>query len=647
MWIPDRLIIKNFMSIEDGELEFNQGKATVVVGINEFDKGQSSNGSGKSAILEAISIALRNKPLREECSTKDLVRKGCTSSEIMFSLTNSLYNRSMTIKRIIHNNTKSSELVLIIDKIEKKLTSVDEGKVEILKQLGISEKDLINFYLLNKEKYKPFHKMSDSEKREMIDRFSQSNMVDCVFDEIDSVIKSLEFQSRQLVDKSIKWDTKVNLYADDISDQQRELELLENDTEQSEGDRSKSTIEQEIEDKRELIEELKEDKEAQKTFIKQHQELLDKLEKVDEIELKIKKHKKIQAEIDEDIEDIDKDLIQAKKELRKLEQELLGVIKCPSCSYEFTVSEKPLDQSQIDNHRRAKKSKEKNISSFSKELEEAQLDESAVKQKIKKLEEKIQAINRERRQINATINTHNETIAGIDEGISNEEQFIRDLMQEINELATSDKQQVREQKIKLIEKDMEKKQLLLQEASWFHTLIKDNIAILEQERIIQVEQQSIFEQFKIHLSNQSIGALQAHANEYLRKTGSEFEIRLDGFKINKNKSISSKISVTVFKDGIESLFGPLSSGEKTRIILSLIIAPQMLINSTCPSGGFDLLFLDEIIESIDSKGIVGCLHSLNQIDRTIMFVTFGQFDQEYPYVLTVNKQPNGIARIIS
>ena len=110
MWFPKKLIIQDLMSIENATIEFSNGSATLIYGKNDFDEDQESNGSGKSAILEAISIALRNKPLRD-ATTSELVREGSKSSVIKFELTNSITKQTLLIERIIHSNTKPSELL--------------------------------------------------------------------------------------------------------------------------------------------------------------------------------------------------------------------------------------------------------------------------------------------------------------------------------------------------------------------------------------------------------------------------------------------------------------------------------------------------------------------------------------------------------
>ena len=64
MWRPIKIKIENVLSHVDTEYTFNLGVCTVIYGQNLTDNGASSNGSGKSTIFEAISLALFGKTLR-------------------------------------------------------------------------------------------------------------------------------------------------------------------------------------------------------------------------------------------------------------------------------------------------------------------------------------------------------------------------------------------------------------------------------------------------------------------------------------------------------------------------------------------------------------------------------------------------------
>ena len=155
MWTPKKIVLKNFMSHESTEFEFVNKRAVMVFGENLTDKGQKSNGSGKSALIEAISLLLIGTPLRNDVSTKELVREGEGSFEILIELINA--DQELSISRTVFSNTKSSELMIKMNgKIPKALVVNSDKKVDvrdgekfIISTLGISKDDLRNYFIIS------------------------------------------------------------------------------------------------------------------------------------------------------------------------------------------------------------------------------------------------------------------------------------------------------------------------------------------------------------------------------------------------------------------------------------------------------------------------------------------------------------------
>ena len=75
----NKIKIENFLSIKEAEIDFEDFSELVrVVGINNDTKPKSSNGAGKSSIIEAIAFALFGKTIRKttEKSLANLHTKG-------------------------------------------------------------------------------------------------------------------------------------------------------------------------------------------------------------------------------------------------------------------------------------------------------------------------------------------------------------------------------------------------------------------------------------------------------------------------------------------------------------------------------------------------------------------------------------------
>ena len=147
-----------------------------------------------------------------------------------------------------------------------------------------------------------------------------------------------------------------------------------------------------------------------------------------------------------------------------------------------------------------------------------------------------------------------------------------------------------------------------------------------------------FKSFKSFLANKSITSIQDYCNYYLQQMGSKIEILLEGYKVLSNKKLKEEISVTV-KRGLDAAsYGTYSGGEKGRVDISCNIAIQTLINLNSPTGGLDLLILDEVMDSVDSLGLENIIRSLQNIDRTIMIVSQVEVLSIKEHTITIIKQ---------
>lgn len=110
MYKPTHLVVKDLISHQHTEYAFRNGQAIIVVGQNLDDANQKGNGSGKSAIIEAIAIAITGDSIRN-ASVKDLIREGCKEAEVELTLHNSLLACELKISRKL-SLTKSSQVVI-------------------------------------------------------------------------------------------------------------------------------------------------------------------------------------------------------------------------------------------------------------------------------------------------------------------------------------------------------------------------------------------------------------------------------------------------------------------------------------------------------------------------------------------------------
>lgn len=183
MWKLINIQAQNIISFRDLDYTLNQDVSTLIFGNNLDNDSQSSNGSGKSALLECISIALTGDTLRK-VKTDEMINDAADEAEVEVEFLNTVTNESFFVKRNIYRK-KAQEVVCSfflngeqIRQEESAQPSVNDYNKYILEVIGLTKDELFNNCVLSKHKYSCFLTASDSVKKEIINRFSNANMVD-------------------------------------------------------------------------------------------------------------------------------------------------------------------------------------------------------------------------------------------------------------------------------------------------------------------------------------------------------------------------------------------------------------------------------------------------------------------------------------
>lgn len=183
MWHLKNICAKNLCSFLELEYSPKQGAATLIFGNNLDSDSQNSNGSGKSALIEAVAIALTGEPLRK-VNVDEIINDSQNDAVITAVLVNNVLGEQMTINR--HLSRKQPQVVQVIkqygpydtDTEEISQASVLDYNKYILDQLGLTKDDIFANFILTARKYKSFLASSDKEKKELINRFSNGILVD-------------------------------------------------------------------------------------------------------------------------------------------------------------------------------------------------------------------------------------------------------------------------------------------------------------------------------------------------------------------------------------------------------------------------------------------------------------------------------------
>lgn len=664
MYVPIKIEAKNFGPFKDLTYNFKKGKSVIVEGENLTDEGQENNGSGKSFLQEILYYCLLGSSSSGKRDVK-LIRRGETESKISLELRNDFYDHTLIIKRKIFKS-KSSILKVFINGVDQKdkFPSVVEGNKYVLSLLGISSEDLRNYYLINREKFVSFFSSPDSKKRDLIARFSSIDKILGVEGVINEDLKPLLIDKEGVEEDLIKLDSKIEVHRENIEElesidsiklceEQKEeiknkivsikqrIDFLKKDTEEIEKDIQKKDLEKEEEQRIYSI--YCKRKERLNKF--NYNELISKKEEeLEELRRELRKR-------EEQILSKEKERIEVEKETKTYELVLGGKVVCPNCSFNF------IPNSEI-NLNEAKEIVSLSIEAINelreeiKRLEEERKSFNSLKVKVKLHEIELIELKKVKRQkllreIEFFQNRISKNIISIETSIKNKKETI--LRNNLELIRQEDYLKFRQEELKGVKVVSNKGQInalkeKIKELENKKELLKDELSLIEDS--IQEKKKWILwiKQFYVFLTNKSLSIIEGYCNMFLTKINTDLQIKLEGFKTLADGTIKESINPVIYRGGIEEDYRSFSGGERGRLILSTILSFQRLINQKSKSGGLDLIFIDEVLDQIDSEGIYNLYLALNNLEGTILLTSQVKTKSEVDNRLIIVKE-NGVSYI--
>ena len=165
------LTVKNFQSFKELDLNFDtiKGTTTLILGDNRDDEFASSNGSGKSAVLEAISwvlFGLTFRPLRYADEIINLQENDCEVSLELF-----LNDKKYVINRFRTRN-KPAILKLFEDEVELLKDSDSKSKQQQLESIiGFNFSTFTNSIMFHLD-YVAFPELKPAERADILTEIS-------------------------------------------------------------------------------------------------------------------------------------------------------------------------------------------------------------------------------------------------------------------------------------------------------------------------------------------------------------------------------------------------------------------------------------------------------------------------------------------
>lgn len=199
MWKIKHIDIQNICTIKDISYSFEQGVTTLIFGNNLDNDSQKNNGSGKSALIEAIVFGLTGSPLRQ-IKNEELINNDEESACINIKLENTASQMVVDIERRIYRK-KSPDIKItmyrngqIVNDGSTVKSGVDEYNKYILDLIGLTKDEIYSSFILSKHRYQDFLSASDKDKKEIINKYSNGNLVDQSIEVVQRDKKPLQEQ---------------------------------------------------------------------------------------------------------------------------------------------------------------------------------------------------------------------------------------------------------------------------------------------------------------------------------------------------------------------------------------------------------------------------------------------------------------------
>ena len=412
MWQLEDIKATNICAFEKLEYSLKPNCATLVFGDNMDDDSQNSNGSGKSALIEAIAISITGETLRK-VNMDEIINDAHDTATLMAVFYNPEDKVRMTVQRSF-TRKKPQTIAIYVNRTtgdhegeveEIKLASVIDYNHYILEEIGVSKEDIFSNYILTAKKYHSFLSSSDREKKDIINRFSNGILV-------DESIEALHEDMQPVQDSLTEAEMKVSECTGRVSALETEIERAMNES----ADRS-ANKKARIESWKQAIVDKRGEKRDVQEEINKAKAHLDKLDELDEKMQDLEKGKydfssaynEIQESFAEyglsDISDYGEQYSKLNEDKKAFQDKMLAAnTELSSVKKEFNKASK--------NFEKLKSDYDSELADVNSELDEATDAINLLAEEISRIRNKEVGLNRKRAEIYSSISDLEKQLAG-------------------------------------------------------------------------------------------------------------------------------------------------------------------------------------------------------------------------------------------
>ena len=632
--------IQNFRSIKNIELDLDDQGIVIVKGINNSNTNANSNGSGKSSIFQAIIFALYDSLSNGDKSVQNNITNEDFRIELDFDIDSINYKIIRTPKEnlLYKNNDNISA---------RNKTDMDK---QILSILNISKDQFLDSIYLSNDTDTSLCNLSPTARKERLETITGINdLVDKFKDKIKQ--KQEEYENKCMISSNNK--SKIEGQIDLLTNQNKDNEnkLLEINRQIEEYLGEKTNLEdinnkiKDLDNENNIIEDninkIKENIDNignEKIQIEKNKELYINNEyKLNEsknnINLKINDLNSNIKLIDKEIENYLKDIDKINIEIDKIKNS----DHCPTCGRKYDN----IDMTQLNNKINEKINEISNI-------------QNNIKYNKNKIDINTKQINEENIKIdniNKQIEDNNKEKIEIDNIIQDKINQINELKYDWNKLEddikinNNKKLELNNQKDKLLQTNYEQQKINI-----LNNIDKNNTQIKELEKQKEDIEKEYTKNNNYNLVSKNIlqlvtkdfrNYLLTNSIEYLNKLLEKYSKELFINNIIKINNNDNKLNIYVD----DKLYDSLSSGEKVKVKIALILAQKSLSESI---GNFNcnIIILDELLAACDTTAeeiIINLI--LNELSNlsSLYFISHKELQIPSDKILTIVKKEDNLS----
>ncbi|AXF41863.1 exonuclease I [Bacillus phage Saddex] len=621
--IWEKLIVKNFLAINDAEIPLENQGLILIEGENKSDDKFESNGAGKSSLVaEPIRWVLYNKISKGGGSDDVVNDKVGKDTEV------TLIGRDGDDRYEISRYRKHSKFgnkVLVYRNGTNITEKSNTGTDALIEQLvGISHLTFINSILFAQgEGIGSFASLTDSKKKEIL----------------ESVLKLDVYSTAQQIAKD-----KVSETEGKIEDKKKEKEKLQWELsqvdvlEQNDKANYESTKNNIINGRKQLelaIKELNDYPAANFGLIEKDRDtkklLEEQINEIANIDMsKEEEHVQKVQDILQKFSNKDKELEMEKNRLLKNYKSLDTTDTCPVCGSAMDITHVTTEQNNIKTE----------VAVVVNSLKQLRAKGEPYVALMQKATAALDAKKKEQREVLQQIQGIQQHITRLDNNIRNYEHQLQ-LLKNNKDAVVS--------RLEMLQETPEPKPRTAERKKWSDAISKvdKEIIALEKEKLEDEDVVKVFSNdgVKSHVLDLITPELNKKGNEFLKRlAGENMELNFTTRTLKKDKTYSDKFDVQVTNRVGGKNYKLASGGEKKRADLAISLALQDIV-----SHYTNFVVCDEFFDALDEKGIESSIEVLkdiaNKVGTVFVITQSSHFKSLFEKVITVTKDNTGISKI--